>query len=165
MLWWLVDTTPWVCFKEHSYHSYDFVELASFFNSDVNNSAHFNLLRDKSGFELRSDVCSFQSHHQNQVACECLKHWTLDRFTLGSQGPSFFLFMDVEKKIGLESPKLHTQGPTGTARAALGSMPMPTKTAKNRRILILRAHVSPHLGAEAWAQVVVALATRRLRTK
>ena len=68
MLWWLVNNTPWVCFKEHSYHSYGFVELASFFNSDVNNSAHFNPIRDKYGFELRSDVCSLQSQHQNQVA-------------------------------------------------------------------------------------------------
>ena len=49
MLWWLVNNTPWVCFKEHSYHSYDLVELASFFNSDVNNSAHLNLIREKSG--------------------------------------------------------------------------------------------------------------------
>ena len=47
------------------------VEFASFFNSDVNNSAHLNLIRDKSGFELRSDVCSLQSQHQNQVAYEC----------------------------------------------------------------------------------------------
>ena len=88
MLWWLVSNTPWVSFKEHSYHSYDFVELASFFSSDVNNSAHLNLIRDKSGFELRSDVCSLRSQRQNQVAYECLKHWTLGRFTLGSQGPS-----------------------------------------------------------------------------
>ena len=86
ILWWLVNNAPWVCFKEHSYHSYDFVELASFFNSDVNNSAHLNRIRDKSGFELRSDVCSLQSQPQNQVAYECLKHWTLGRFTLGSQG-------------------------------------------------------------------------------
>ena len=76
----------------------------------------------------------------------------------------FFLFMDVENKIELKSPKLHTQGPPGTARTALGSMPVP-KTAKNRGILILQAHVSPDLGAEAWAQVVVALATHQPRTK
>ena len=42
----------------------------------------------------------------------------------------FFLFMDVEKKIGLKSPKLHTQGPPGTARAAFGSMPVPPKWPK-----------------------------------
>ena len=48
-------------------------------------------------------------------------------------------------------------------RAALGSMPVPPTTAKNRGILIL-THVSPHLGAEAWAQVVVALATRKQST-
>ena len=38
-----------MCFKEHSYHSYDFVGLASFFHSDANNSAYLNLIRDKSG--------------------------------------------------------------------------------------------------------------------
>ena len=74
----------------------------------------------------------------------------------------FFLFMDVEKKIGLKSPKLHTQGPPGTCQGGLREYARPPpKTAKNRGILILRAHVSPHLGAEAWAQVVVALAARQ----
>ena len=57
----------------------------------------------------------------------------------------FFLFMDVEKKIELKSPKLHTQGPPGTARAALGSMPVPPTTAKNRGILILRPTSHPTL--------------------
>ena len=61
------------------------------------------------------------------------------------------------KKIGLKSPKLHTQGPPGTCQGGLREYARPPKTAKNRGILILRAHVSPHLGAEAWAQVVVAL--------
>ena len=38
-----------MCFEEHSYHAYGFVELASFFSSDVNNWAHVNQVRDKSG--------------------------------------------------------------------------------------------------------------------
>ena len=41
----------------------------------------------------------------------------------------------------------------------------PPKMAKNQGILILRTHVSPHLQAEAWVQVVIALATCWLRTK
>ena len=61
----------------------------------------------------------------------------------------------------LKSPKLHTQGPPGTCQGGLREYARPPKTAKNRGILILRAHVSPHLGAEAWAQVVVALATHQ----
>ena len=69
--------------------------------------------------------------------------------------------MDVEKKMELKSPKLHTQGPPGTCQGGLREYARPPKTAKNQGILILRAHVSPHLGAEAWAQVVVALTTRR----
>ena len=30
-----------VCYKKHSYHSYVFLGLSSFLNSDVNRSAHF----------------------------------------------------------------------------------------------------------------------------
>ena len=43
----------------------------------------------------------------------------------------FFLFMDVEKKMELKSPKLYTQGPPGTARVALGSMPIPQNGQKS----------------------------------
>ena len=38
-----------MCLNEHSYHSYVFLGLSSFFNSDVNRSAHLNLTRDKYG--------------------------------------------------------------------------------------------------------------------
>ena len=77
----------------------------------------------------------------------------------------FFCLWMWRKKIELKSPKLHTQGPQAHARTPLGGMPVPPKTAKNRGILILRVHVSPHLRAEAWTQVAVALAPRGIRTK
>ena len=57
----------------------------------------------------------------------------------------FFCLWMWRKKIELKSPKLHTQGPPGTARAALGSMPVPPTTAKNRGILILRPMSHPTL--------------------
>ena len=84
----------------------------------------------------------------------------------------FFFVYRCGEKIGLKSPKLHTQGPPGICQGGLREYAVPLKAAKNRGFLILRAHVSPHLGAEAWAQVVVSLATRqpepnnpRLRTR
>ena len=46
--------------------------------------------------------------------------------------------MDVEKKIGLKSPKLHTQGPPGTCQGGLREYARSPKTAKSRGILILR---------------------------
>ena len=80
-------------------------------------------------------------------------------------GLVFFLFMDVEKKIELKSPKTpHPRSPWH-CQGGLREYARPPKGAKNRGILILRTHVSPHLGAEAWAQVVVALATHQLRAK
>ena len=66
--------------------------------------------------------------------------------SLSGKSGTFFLLMDVEKKIGLKGPKLHTQGPPSTCQGGLREYASPPKMAKNRRILILRAHVSPHLG-------------------
>ena len=78
---------------------------------------------------------------------------------------SFCFVYGCGEKIELKGPKLHTQGPPGTCQDGLREYAHPPKMAKNRGILMLQAYVSPHLGAEAWAQVVVALATRRLRAK
>ena len=43
----------------------------------------------------------------------------------GPQASLIFFVYGCGEKIGLKSPKLHTQGPPGTARVALGSMPIP----------------------------------------
>ena len=58
---------------------------------------------------------------------------------ISNEMPDFFcLFMDVEKKNGAKEPRNSTpKVPPAHARAALGSMPVPPKTAKNRGILIL----------------------------
>ena len=76
----------------------------------------------------------------------------------------FVVYGCGEKKRAKKPETPHPRSP-GTCQRGLRGYARPPKTAKNRGILILRTHVSPHLGAEAWAQVVVTLATHRLRTK
>ena len=73
-----------------------------------------------------------------------------------------FFYGCREKTVKDRTP--HPRVPSAHARDSREHACRPS-TAKNRGILILQTHVSPHFRAEAWAQVVVTLATRRLPAK